>query len=341
MDYHQYDVEDFVADAFFNRWVKQADDETNHFWEKWHTAHPEKVETIAQAKSIVNFLHFSVEGASEQEKQEVKTRVMERIKSKPNSLVKIHPVRRYFSIAAAVTLLLLGTFLVWQFGLSQTKQGYQTRFGEQQEILLPDSTLVKLNANSSLEFEKGWTAGQAREVWLEGEAFFEVVEQPDAADGRFIVHTGQLDVEVLGTSFNVQARHGETQVVLNTGKVKLHQLDQANDEKDIFLAPGEMATLSQQQLSKSRVNPQLYSSWKDNRLFFENESILKIAQRLSDTYGYEVKVEKEAWLELKFTGSCPADDISMLLTALSETFDIKISRNNQQIILQQYDNHSK
>lgn len=336
MDYNHYDVDDFVADAFFKRWVKQPDEATHIFWEKWLEERPEKADTIAQAKSMVAFLNFSVEEASPEEQQEVKANIMRQIRSRQH-VVHPNPFRRYLSVAAVACLLLTGAYFVWQFALDQPYHQYATDFGAQKEILLPDSTLVKLNANSSLKFRKDWSDQRMREVWLEGEAFFEVVKKPDAADGRFFVHTNQLDVEVLGTTFNVQARHGETQVVLNTGKIKLHQASQGKEQQEIFLEPGEMATLSKDALVKSQVNPHVYSSWKDNRLFFENESIRKIARRLNDTYGYEVKVARQEWLDLTFTGSCPADDISILLTAISESFEVQVTLHDQQIHIQPYE----
>ncbi|MEK6480319.1 FecR domain-containing protein [Catalinimonas sp. 4WD22] len=337
MDYLQYDVDDFAADPFFIRWVKQADEESTLFWEHFVAKHPEKSETIAQAKSIVAFLNFYAESPTEEEQQEVKKKVMKLINSERQSGGSRSYLNHYFSVAAALTFLLLAGYLLWRFAFTTPYHEYATEFGEQQQIVLPDSTVVKLNANSSLRVNKDWNDNQLREVWLVGEAFFDVVKMPVAADGRFIVHTEKLDVEVLGTTFNVQARHGETQVVLSTGKVKLNQPKLLTNAEAMFLEPGEMATLSQDKLVKKHVDPKIYSSWKENRLVFENESIRNIMQRLRDTYGYEVKVTNEEWLDLKFTGSCPADDISILMMALSESFEFEANLNHQQIIIQQHE----
>ncbi|MDF9796629.1 transmembrane sensor [Catalinimonas alkaloidigena] len=338
MDYYHYDVDDFAADPLFIRWVKQADEDTNLFWENWLAKYPEKADTIAQAKSIVAFLSFHAASPTEEEQKEVKKKVMQKVKSSKHEDMNKGYLGIYLSVAATMTFLLLAGYLMWRFAFYTPYQEYITDFGEQYEVLLPDRTVVQLNANSSLRISNEWTENQLREVWLEGEAFFDVVKMPDAADGRFIVHTEQLDVEVLGTTFNVQARHGETQVVLNTGKVKLNQLSQADNVEAMFLEPGEMATLGKQKkLVKRQVNPKVYSSWKENRLIFENEDIRNIAQRLQDIYGYEVKVTNEEWLDLKFTGSCPTDDISILLLALTESFDFEAKLNNQQIIIQQHE----
>src|SRR5690606_15777064 len=98
-----------------------------------------------------------------------------------------------------------------------------TGYGETRKINLPDGSLVVLNANSELKYESNWQQAPMREVWLQGEAFFEVVKTTE--EKQFIVHTGSLDVEVLGTQFNVHNRHQKVQVVLSSGKVKLQPLE--------------------------------------------------------------------------------------------------------------------
>lgn len=85
---------------------------------------------------------------------------------------------------------------------------YATQYGEQRVVELPDHSVVSLNANSTLRFRNDWSqANTLREVWLDGEAFFSVQKQEGAAGpAKFIVHTNDLDVEVLGTRFNVSNR---------------------------------------------------------------------------------------------------------------------------------------
>ncbi len=296
---------------------------------------PKAAETVAEARRIVAFLNFRIEEARPDEQREVKKRVMQRIRTDHYPGAQAHRIRHYLSIAAAV-----GTAVARRIPRATIRFHHVVRaihhwFWRTAGSQLPDQTRVTLNANSQLKFKKAWSEDHTREVWLEGEAFFEVVKQPDAIDGRFIVHTRRLDVEALGTSFNVRARDDKTQVVLKTGKVKLHPAHSSPGESDVFLEPGDMATLSDDRWVKTQVDPLRYSSWQDNRLFFNNESIRDIARRLKDTYGYEVTVEEPEWLDLTFTGSCPADDISILLTALSESFNLTVIRKNNTIMLQQ------
>lgn len=336
MDTSHEEVNDLVANAYFRRWVRQPDKETNAFWEQWLADHPDQEEAVGQARRIVAFLNFQTTEAFPAEQQEVKVRVMQRIRRQHHPMPQTHFPTRYLTAAAVVGLLLIGGYFFAQWlAQSAFSATYSTDFGEQRELILPDSTRVILNANSQLTFKKNWSAHHVREVWLNGEAFFEVVKKPDEIDGRFIVHTQQLDVEALGTSFNVQIRDQQARVVLNTGKVMIHPAHAAPGEADLILEPGDMATLYHDQLVKTQVNPQHYSSWQDNRLVFNNESIRTIAQRLKHTYGHEIVVENTEWLDFTFTGSCPADDITILLTALAESFDWEVTQKNKKIMLQQ------
>ena len=300
MHYANYEAEDFASDPAFRQWVRQPDAEQDVFWKEWLEHHPEKAETLAQARRLVNFLHFSSRGYTS-----------------------------WWRVAAAVSLLMLAGSAVWFSFFASSELSYQTSYSEQREILLPDSTRVTLNANSQLRMSRAWQGEQAREVWLEGEAYFKVVKKPESADGRFIVHTPELDIEVLGTVFNVQVRRGKTEVVLDEGKV---QLKQVGENESLLMLPGEKASLDAgKRLTKASVNPERYVSWKDNRLFFDNASLREIFLRIQDIHGYQIKVSDPKLLQQQFTGSCPVDDISLLITALSETFDLNVERDGKQI----------
>jgi len=134
---------------------------------------------------------------------------------------------------------------------------------------------------------------------------------------------------VLGTEFNVQVRRGKTEVVLNEGKVKLKQPRQS---QGLIMEPGEKASLdADQRLTKVNVNPKHYASWKDNRLFFDNASLREIFLRIQDIHGYQIKVSNPDLLQRQFTGSCPVNDITILITAISETFNLRVEQDGRQI----------
>lgn len=331
MHYDDYGVEDFASDPHFIRWVLQPDPEQEAFWQKWLQHHPEKAALLAEARKMVLFFRFSAEAPTEAEKLSVKQEVLHRIHASDAAAPSPDKVRKmpYLSIAAAIALLLLGTGVLWQFFFLPPYTYYQTSYSESRQVVLADGTVVQMNANSALKVRNDVSEDEPREVWLDGEAFFSVVKQPTAADGRFLVHTDQLTVEVLGTAFNVEARRGNTQVVLNEGKIRLRQ---KTDNESLLMEPGDMAVMKgQNPLVLSKVNPEKISSWKDNRLFFDNARLEEIFQRLQDIHGLNFQVAEPALLTLRFTGSCPINDYSILLTAISETYQLDISQQKKTI----------
>lgn len=185
-------------------------------------------------------------------------------------------------------------------------QAYSTGYGEIRSILLPDSSKVVLNANSTLKVPRFGFGKDARVVHLAGEAGFEVTSRPDKK--RFIVKTDRkLDVVVLGTIFNVYARPGGAKVVLNEGKVKLHY-QQGNREKQLTLHPGDLASLDE----KGEVNvrktaqPSNYSAWKFHRFVFENTSLQEIGEKIKESFGVTLVIGNPKLATLTISGAFTA-----------------------------------
>src|SRR5579872_616700 len=120
---------------------------------------------------------------------------------------------RVLVVAASLTAIAFG---IWWIGARTGHLQYseiRTGYGEIKSVLLPDSSVVTLNANSTMRIPEQWTEASGRQVWLEGEAYFQVQKKPATAE-KFVVHTKEVDVEVLGTKFNVNARRERAVVSL-------------------------------------------------------------------------------------------------------------------------------
>jgi ferric-dicitrate binding protein FerR (iron transport regulator) len=195
---------------------------------------------------------------------------------------------------------------------------------------LPDESIVTLNGNSSIWYESTWKEDKDREVHLIGEAFFSVRHKPSHT--RFLVHTSQLQVEVLGTKFNVSDRKDKTQVVLLEGKVELTHLKRNNKEK-LLMKPGELVVVSpgERVMAQKIVKPEVYASWKDNELTFDETPLGEIASLLEENYGYQVTFSDAALAQKKFNGVFPADDLSLLFEAISTSFGIKIIQDKNSL----------
>ena len=159
-------------------------------------------------------------------------------------------------------------------------------------VVLADGSKVWLNKNSNLKFPKKF-GDQLREVFLEGEAFFEVVSNPQKP---FIIRSHEASTEVLGTSFQVnakpEAKDVEVQVV--SGKVALY--DTKTKTNKVILNPGNKGILNRDDLAVQKVeevnNNQL--AWKTGKLSFSNTSLKEVSKVLADYYQIEIKLESEA-----------------------------------------------
>jgi transmembrane sensor len=198
-------------------------------------------------------------------------------------------------------------------------------------VLLPDSTIVWLNANSSLQWTGDFTK-EVRRVVLKGEASFDVhhdVQHP------FIVHAGSVDVKVLGTCFNVEtdARNANTNVALLRGKVEV-QIKNTRTSK-LTLLPGEMAcyTASGNSLSKSKADVQLYFSWMKGGFYANNLPIKEVVEKLCSKYGYTVKWNNHNGGHKHITVSFEAQAFEGMLASLCYVNHLYYTINNKTIII--------
>ena len=240
----------------------------------------------------------------------------------------------YYKAAASIALLITSFALYFLFFNNHID--INTTYGEKQEVILPDGSKVILNNNSSLKYARTFLNHDVREVWLEGEAFFNVVHT--ATNERFIVKTKNLDIEVLGTSFNLIDRNDKVEVVLSSGKVKLGL--NKKGQKTLFMKPGELVELKNDQLVKKTVDSELYTSWRHNLLYFEKTTLKEIAQMINNNFGHKVKFDNQQLASLTFTGSNPADNLELLLETLAISFDLTIKQNKNEILISQKSNFS-
>jgi transmembrane sensor len=200
---------------------------------------------------------------------------------------------------------------------------HATGYGQTAHIVLPDQSSVFLNGNSTLSYKKRWSNNGIREVFLDGEAFFDVSHSQNQQ--KFLVHTADgFYVEVLGTEFAVSKRTQKTRVVLNSGKIGLIIKDQHRNEK-ISMNPGELVEFGDNplQYTKKNVNPEVYSSWKDRKLILERTSLQELLTMIEDVYGLKLGVDDENLLEQRISGKIPAQNLDTLIQDISAIYKVK------------------
>ena len=309
---HFNSVEDIAADSSFKSWVIGNDLQSRQYWLNYLAQHPEKKPLVEDAYRFLQELSRTHYRLSEQQLQVNWAKIEADLPSNSRTSPR-RPAAwqlQWYYLAASLAALALGAAF-WFYGAQRPTHTYQTAFGETQQVVLPDGSQVALSANSSLKYRQNETG---REAWLKGEGFFEVVHTSD--DQSFIVHTRGPEVEVLGTAFYVNNREKQVQVVLNSGRVRVH-----NELQEVRMVPGELVAYQEEtrRLTKRATNPELHSAWKDNQLVFDDTPLSEIAQLLEDRYGYDIVFEHALAKKEAFTGTFPADRIHILLTTLQKS----------------------
>lgn len=200
--------------------------------------------------------------------------------------------------------------------------------GQKMKIFLPDGSIVWLNAASTLRYPERFNGNQ-RNVYLEGEAFFEIEEDPEKP---FIVQTSLLEVTALGTSFNVRNYdfEEEVQVALNTGKVLVRK--GGKNKEQLMLVPGQGAFYNKtaEVIEKQRIDPEKVFLWKDGIICFKDASFSEVIDRLSRWYGVEFEIQNYEGQQWSYTGNFEENEyLSNVLKSISFTkgFEYEIDQN--------------
>jgi transmembrane sensor len=266
-----------------------------------------------------------------------------KVKEAISTQVPVRNINWYKRLTAAASVALLISAGAWYAvnyfsnNAEQSSNLYKTEFAKTKKIILPDGSKVTLNANSELKLSAAWNEENERQVWLEGEAYFEV-EKKLATNQKFIVHTKDLDVEVLGTKFNVNTRHKKALVSLEEGKIKLSlKEDPTASTKQKFIKnviemkPGEVVKIDTGFSLQAEKNISFHSGWIRNEFHFNNTSLKDISTLIFDTYGYTVVVEDQELLKRTISGDLRANNLNELIEVLQVAFKLKMTITNKTV----------
>jgi ferric-dicitrate binding protein FerR (iron transport regulator) len=240
-------------------------------------------------------------------------------------------------MAAAVLVLLAAA--VWLLKGAPIGRGGKTALlaertgaNEMKTILLPDSSVVVLNANSSLEYSADLMVAGNREVRLEGNGFFSV--KKDAGFRKFVVHARTLSVTVLGTELNVDARSTAAEVALVSGRVKV-AID-GDGNPPVYLLPGNKVILDtlKKTLIPAVVNTLLYSAWTDGKWNFRHTSLEEIGGLIGEYYGTEVTFKNKRSKRLCINAVIAVGSLQKLIPVLEQTLHIQMTLSENRLIIE-------
>lgn len=202
----------------------------------------------------------------------------------------------------------------------------KTPRGGEYAIVLADSTKVWLNAGTEFRFPV-YFSGNRREVYLNGEAYFDV-----SKDERkpFVVHAGEVKVQVYGTEFNVNNyKAGQVETVLVEGQVGMSEKG-----KEVRLAPGEKGTFVEGGVKIERVDVYAYIAWKEGSFVFEDERLEEIMEKLARWYDVEVFYAREEAREECLSGDMMRyKDIRSLLYYFERISDVRFEIKGKSIVV--------
>jgi transmembrane sensor len=340
--YQDFTFKEFICDEYFQDWILHPDPQRDLFWKNWILLHPDQEEPISKAAELLKSIQFAEYRPTEQQVRESLEKILARMgpdEAKETYFLRvgIRHIGRWGKAAAILTGILLAGLLYFFLKRSPAELSLATAFGKLDTAELPDHSRVVLNANSKITYYKDWSRKKPREVWLEGEAFFDVVhlntgtENPAPYD-LFYVHTPVLTVEVLGTSFDIRVRRGKTEIVLESGRIKITLNNQ--EQQGYELTPGEKITYdaSSGLLIRSKTDPANYSAWKDKKLVLVNARLSEIIAYLEDNYGKKVLLQDPLLANRTIGGEVDLDSLQDALFILSKTLDLEIVETDSTLV---------
>ncbi len=208
-------------------------------------------------------------------------------------------------------------------------------YGKRTQITLSDNSSVWLNSGSKLIYPARF-ATEKREVYLEGEAIFEVSHNKQQP---FMVITHDIEVKVLGTVFDVSAYADDatSTTILESGSVEMkYKTNSLLSQSKVKMTPGMMAVYdpNEKTVKQTQVNTKIYTSWREGYFVFERQSLGEILKKISRYYNVSIQLNDQSLADETFTG--PLDlrnSATQVLEIIAELINAKVENIDNQIII--------
>ncbi|MEM9916545.1 MAG: FecR domain-containing protein [Bacteroidota bacterium] len=313
-------VEDFVADESFQDFCLRPDHANRAKWTQYLVDHPEQAALVREARMLVQMLHVPAEAVSD-------------------SATVVAPRKRkrsWVGWAAAILLLLGATAGIFYYSnrptgpiaIQQEKMSL-TAAEDRMGYTLPDQSTVLLRKGATLSWMTPWGKNSTREVWLEGEAFFDVRHDPLIGQQEFDVILPEGRIQVLGTSFLVKPAQEDLNIFLADGKIAYHSKGSTYNMK-----PGDHLKQTATSFNiQHNVDVKEYMLWKVSGISFSGESISEVVRQLNRSFDLDIRIGNKRLKSKKISASIAQNDPQLLLEAIALIYNIKIIHQGDQIIL--------
>ena len=333
----------------------KADEEQRQMLNAWMNRHPDNRKLVRELKEIWQStppeeFDVDVQAAWKEFQNRKEVSIRREFKKIGNIPRKTSKKLLYVMRVAAVVLVSLFAGIFVHYTLSTTQdteqvsefylmQTLETERGEKARVTFSDGSRVVLNSASSIRFPQEF-GGTKREVYLEGEAYFDVAHDPEHP---FIVYAQDVEVEVLGTEFNVQSwsEDASIEVAVREGKVSVDSksestTDHEQGERQVILTKGLYTTVEKGGIPSppQSVNVTNYLLWTHGGLHFDNEPFSKVVRDIERRFNVQVAGVPDELKDVPYTGTFQYADLDEILSVIGASMEIEYQRDGSNIIIQ-------
>lgn len=242
---------------------------------------------------------------------------------------KMPAYKTVLRIAVAVILIvasgIIGYMVTGVFTANPVTQLAVQTTGNVLSDTLTDGSVVTMNKHSEIKYPSAFK-GNTREVKLTGEAFFTIA--PDKKK-PFIIHVNDITITVVGTSFNVRTVNGKTEVIVETGIVKV-----SNSKEIVQLRPKEKVLADSAVIyTKDTAADRLYNYYRSKEFVCNNTPLKRLVEILNEAYGSHISIENKALENLPITTVFKEEPLDHIVAVIAETLSITAEKNNGEYIL--------
>lgn len=291
------------------------------------------LEEILSANAAKDWIVFENDKFVHPQQQDLKKSIRERM-----GHVNTNSRLLYIRNAAIWIGLILTGMSIYTISYLGNKKGRQMAFvesnnpnGQRSKIILSDSSVVYLGAGSRLKYPENFS-GDTRDIYLYGEAFFEVTKEKHKP---FTVHTGDVQTKVLGTSFKIEAFKNKPLLVeVATGKVKVDQVGSNFSQSLAVLTPGQKVLFDHGGIKRETVDPEEVQDLKEARLTFNNTSLHDISEVLQRWYNVKITFKQHTKSAERMTLTLDARvSIDKILNVLAAAGHFSYEMKNGEVVI--------
>ncbi|WP_138476937.1 FecR family protein [Dyadobacter bucti] len=306
--YDKYNLEDFLLDENFRLWVVQKDQAGDDFWARIEGQYPDKKIIMQQARELLLTWNQTHSELSEDNLEKQVSRILTSTEAPVIQPVAFNFMRTWVSVAASVLLILAtGWGISWKMQHEEPASDYRqyvsrvpvpmkeivNQTGKKMSVKLPDGSVVALSPASRISYAHTFINNKKREVYLSGEAFFDV--EKDALN-PFFVYAHGLVTRVVGTSFLIKTTEANVEVLVRSGRVSVLAMkdidSQNNRNTELLLTPNQQAIFSTKDnlISKSisSMPLELIKPETQSGFVFQDQPVHKVFATLEKVYGIPI-----------------------------------------------------